>query len=134
MIKFKNNDINALTSLTSLTSITNSNYGNYEYYPNINLCVFKRNNVGNGYSISLGSFPTSLKNQQYTIKWVFAYPDSSTVYTSNFNPNQYRTLSVTERTSWTSSSFTKVSGRTTINSLGVYTIQFVTPVILPYKS
>lgn len=85
LVKFKNNELDALTSLNTLTSLSNSNYG-YEYYPNINLCVFKKSNSNSDKSLSLGSYPTSEDQRSYTISWVYAYPTTSQIYTSNFNP------------------------------------------------
>ena len=134
IVKFRNNEIKALTSLSGLTSITNSNYGHYEYYPNINLCLFKKTTNTNDKSISLGSFPTSTAQESYRISYVHAYHSTgSTHYTSNFNINSQdgtsgsggsvsATLNVAN--SWSTSSFTRISGHSRTHSVGIYKISF----------
>ena len=59
IFKFKNNYIPALTSLSTLTTLTNSNF-QYEYYPNINLALFRYTGSGTTRSFSLGTYPTSV--------------------------------------------------------------------------
>lgn len=121
--KFKNSDLGALASLASLPSISNSNYA-YEYYPNINLCMFKRNTGNTVNSFSLGNFPTTSAVSTFTTAYIYTYHDTSNIYYSDFNPNSYKTDSITYVTSWSSSAITKVSGLTNTNSMGVYTIAF----------
>ena len=87
LVKFKNDAIKALTSLSALTSLTNTNYDTYEYYPNINLCVFIKSNSVNDPSITLGSFPTIAYQESFTLSWAYAYPSTSTFYTSSFSSN-----------------------------------------------
>lgn len=122
LVKFKNNALKAFTSINTLTSLSNSNYGGYEYYPNINLCVFRKTTGTNDRSISLGSYPTSDDQQSYTISWMWAYPSKTTLYTSNFNPNGHKTNTLNIANAWTSSSISKISGSTNTNSMGVYRI------------
>ena len=121
--KFKNSDLGALLSLSTLPSITNSDYA-YEYYPNINLCMFKRNTGNTVNSFSLGNFPTTSAVSTFTTAFIYAYHDSSTIYYPDFSPNGYKQDAITHATSWTSSSITKVSGLTNSNSMGIYTITF----------
>ena len=124
LVKFKNDELEALTSLGTLPSLSNSNYGHYEYYPNINLCLFKKTTSTNDRTISLGSYPTSDDQRSYTISWMYAYPSTSTIYTSNFNPGSSETKTIDDATSWTSSSLTKISGWTNTNSMGVYQLSW----------
>lgn len=122
--KFKNSDLGALASLASLPSISNSNYA-YEYYPNINLCMFKRNTGASVNSFSLGNFPTTSAFSTFTTAFVYAYHDTSTIYYSDFGSSSLsKTDFITYVTSWSSSTITKVSGLTNSNSMGVYTIAF----------
>lgn len=123
LVKYQNDELKALTSISTLTTLSNSNYA-YEYYPNINLCVFKKNTNNNDKTISLGSYPTSEDQRSYTISWMYAYPSNSIVYTSNFNPGSSETKTIDFATGWSSSSITKVSGWTNTNSMGVYTINW----------
>lgn len=113
--KFKNSDLGALASLASLTSITNSNFA-YEYYPNINLCMFRKTNSNPHYTISLGSFPTTSSASTFTTAFIHAYHDVNNIYYGNFNPNTQFTNTISHVTSWSSSSITKVSGLTNSNS------------------
>lgn len=105
--------------MATLPTLSNSNY-NYEFYPNINLCVFKKSTSTNDKTIGLGSYPTSEDQRSYTITWAYAYPSTSTIYTSNFNPGTSETKTIDYATSWSSSSFTQVSGWTNTYSMGVY--------------
>jgi hypothetical protein len=108
--------------LASLTSITNSNFA-YEYYPNINLCMFKKNTGTTTYSFSLGNFPTTSAVSTFTTAFVTAYNDNTNIYYSNFGSgSNSKQDSITYITSWTSSSITKVTGLTNSNSMGIYTI------------
>jgi len=129
LVKFENDNIKALTSLSSLTNLAQSNYA-YEYYPNINLCVFKKNTGTSDSSISLGSFPTATQVQSYKVSFITGYPDSTNVYTGSYTS----THTLSQRTSLSASSFTKVSGALYSNSIGVYRISFTTPVNLPHGS
>jgi hypothetical protein len=59
----------AFTSIATMASITTSYY-DFEYYPNINLCVYVKNNAINYRSVSLGAtFPTSDDVETYAIDW-----------------------------------------------------------------
>ena len=122
-IKFKNNAITALTSLASLTSLSQGNYSYYEYYPNINLCVWRKNSGSDRY-ISLSTFTTSTEVRSFTISFVYTYHSSSTIYYANFNPGTSETLTLTHISSWSSSSFTKVSGWLNTYSMGIYKVSF----------
>lgn len=123
--KFKNSDLGALLSLSSLPSISNSDYA-YEYYPNINLCMFKRNTGTTVSGFSLGNFPTTSAASTFTTAFVYTYHDSSNIYYPDFNPNGYKQDSITHVTSWTSATMAKVSGLSNSNSMGIYTVTFRT--------
>jgi hypothetical protein len=69
VVKFRNNYIPALTSLATLTSLSNSNFA-YEYYPNINLALFRYTGTGTSRGFSLGQYPTSTDQQDFTIYFV----------------------------------------------------------------
>ena len=58
VVKFRNNYIDGLTSLSTLTSLSNSNFA-YEYYPNINLALFRYTGGSTTRSFNLGTYPTS---------------------------------------------------------------------------
>lgn len=122
LVKFKNNLIPALTSLSNLPGLSNGDY-NYQYYPNINLCVFSKINSNTNYGFSLGTFPTSIDQQDFQISWVYGFPNSGTKYQSYFGSgvnHALNTLSIAS--SWTSSSFTKVSSMLTSYSWGTFTV------------
>jgi hypothetical protein len=121
--KFKNSNLDALTSLSGLTTLTNANFA-YEYYPNINLCMFKKNTATSVSSFSLGTFPTAKSVSTFTTLFIYTYHDSSTIYYSDFSPNQFKVSSISESTAWASSSFTRSSGTSNTNSMGIYTISF----------
>lgn len=121
--KFKNNDLGALSSLASLPSISNSDYA-YEYYPNINLCMFKRNTGNTVNSFSLGNFPTTSAVSTFTTAFITAYHDTSNIYYGDFSPNTYKTDSITHVTSWSTCSISRVSGWSNSNSMGIYTLSF----------
>ena len=137
IVKFRNNEIKALASLSGLTSLTNTNYGHYEYYPNINLCLFKKDTNTNDKTISLGSFDTSTDKQSYRITYVHSYHSTGdTLYTSDFT-TQYGdsqdgtagsggsvSATLREATSWSSSSFSRISGLSRTHSTGIYKISF----------
>ena len=84
--------------------------------------MFKKSNSNSDKSLSLGTYPTSEDQRSYTISWVYAYPSTSQIYTPNFNPGTSETKTIDYATSWSSSSFTKISGDTKTNSMGVYRI------------
>lgn len=123
LVKFKNNQISALTSLNTLTSLSNSDY-TYEYYPNINLCAFLKANSNTNYGFSLGTYPTSLSVSSYQINWIYSYPNSLLIYYATFSGSTYFLTSINYNSGWTTSSFTKVTGIQTTNSWGTYTIAF----------
>ena len=134
LVKLKNNAMSALTDISALASLFNSNY-NYEYYPNINLCVFRKANSVYSPTLALGSLPTSLDQQSYTISYLLAYPSTSLYYSSSFSGSLAASSTLSYRTSWTSSSFTRLSGLTNTNSMGVYQLQWSTSsLILPEGS
>lgn len=121
--KFKNSNLDALTSLTALASLSTTNY-DYEYYPNINLCMFKRNTSTTTDTFSLGTFSTNIAASTFSTLFVYSYHDTSTIYYGDFNPNSYKQDSTTHLTSWTFSSFIRDSGWSNTNSMGIYTITF----------
>lgn len=133
IVKFKNDDVRAFTTLANLASLSNSNYGHYEFYPNINLCLFKKTTNTNDKAISLGTHPTSIDQQRYVISYVHSYASSTVIYTSNFNIGSQDgsygsggSVSATIRVAggWSASSITKISGSLLTNSHGVYKITF----------
>ena len=58
VVKFRNNYIGGLASLSTLTSLSNSNFA-YEYYPNINLALFRYTGSSTANSFTLGTYFTS---------------------------------------------------------------------------
>lgn len=66
ILKFKNNLISAMTSITTLTSLSASGYS-YQYYPNINLCSFIKSSNVNSYGFSLGTYTTSIDQQNFQL-------------------------------------------------------------------
>lgn len=64
VVKFRNNYIPALTSLATLTTLSNSNFA-YEYYPNINLALFRYTGTGTRRNFNLGTYPTSIDTQNF---------------------------------------------------------------------
>ena len=123
-VKFKNDAIEALTSLATLTSRSQNNYGHYEYYPNINLCVWRKTTSTNDRYIDMGTYTTSTEVKSFTISFVYAYHSSSTIYYSDFNPGTSETLTLSHISTWSSTSFIKNSGWLRTNSMGIYTISF----------
>ena len=75
-------------------------------------------------SLTLGTYPTSDDQRSYTISWIYAYTSTSNIYTSNFNPGTSETRTINYVSSWSSSSFTKVSGLLHTSSMGVYRISW----------
>lgn len=124
-VKFKNNALAALSSVQNLAGLTNANLNYaYEYYPNINLCIFKKLNSNSDKTMSMGTLPTTSAVSSFTISWANAYQDSSNIYYSNFYYALSKTISTTHKTSWDSSSFTKDLGLLNTNSMGIYTVAF----------
>ena len=121
IVKFDNNDIPALTSLATLTSLTNSNFA-YEYYPNINLALFRYTGGGTTRSFSLGTYPTS--NDQQTFKLSFVQTFSGTSRKKGwFNSGTNLAIyTVNAANSWTSTTFTKGSNLIGTNSWDMYTV------------
>lgn len=122
-LKFKNNEIEALTDIVSLKSITTSNY-NYEYYPNINLCVFIKANSVDDRTVNLGSFPTNDDIRAFKLSWAHL------VYTNKIYREEETTLSyaTARRTAWDSSSFTLVSGLKSTGSEGIFRVTWMTSI------
>ena len=58
--------------MATLPTLSNSNY-NYEFYPNINLCVFKKSTSTNDKTIGLGSYPTSEDHGWYSLDCLHLY-------------------------------------------------------------
>ena len=120
-VKFRNNYIPALTSLATLTSISNSNFA-YEYYPNINLALFRYTGGGTTRSFNLGSYPTSTDEQTFTINFIQTHSGTSRVK-GYFNAGtSVATYTVSAANSWTSSTFTKGTQLVSTNSHDKYTV------------
>ena len=120
-MKFKNDAISSLTSITSLATLTNSGY-DYQYYPNINLCSFIKNVNADSYGFTLGSFPTAVDVQPFKISYVYTYTSSSYIHYASFSSQAYYTTSISQVSTWTSSSFTKGSNLLSSNSDDLYTV------------
>lgn len=124
-IKFTNNALAAISSLQNLNGLTSSNANyNYEYYPNINLCIFKKSTSVSDKNINMGTLPTTSAESSFTISWANAYHDTSNIYYSNFYYAVPKTISIVKKTAWDSSSFVKNSGLFNTNSMGIYTVTF----------
>ena len=72
--------------------------------------MFLKSNSVTDRTISLGTYSTSDDQRSYTLSWMYAYPSTSYIYTPNFNPGTSVTKTIDYITSWSSSSFVKVSG------------------------
>lgn len=68
-LKWKNSDMTALTDISNLKTISTGNYA-YEYYPNINLCVYIKQNSVDDRLVSLASFPTSDDVRTFRLSWI----------------------------------------------------------------
>jgi hypothetical protein len=124
-VKFKNNNIAALTSLTNLPSVTNGDY-NYQYYPNINLCSFIKNDANTNYGFSLGTFPTSVDIQSFTLQWVYGIWSSSFIYTGLFGAGtNIPSYTISAASSWTTSSLAKVSCLLSSYSWCIYSVSWM---------
>lgn len=86
--------------------------------------MFRRNTGTATSSFSLGTFTTAQSVSTFSTSFVYAYHDTSTIYYGDFTPNTYKQDSITHVTSWSSSTFVKVSGLSNTNSMGIYTITF----------
>jgi hypothetical protein len=123
-VKFKNNNIKALTSLNTLTTLSNTHY-NYQYYPNINVCSFIKNSGVASYGFSLGTYPTSIDQQSFQISWVYTYSGTGYFYYGYFGAGySYSLNTINIANLWSSSSFSKISGLVTTYSWNLYTISF----------
>lgn len=122
-LKFKNNEIQALTDIVSLKSITTGNY-DYEYYPNINLCVYIKANSVDDRTVNLGSFPTNDDIRAFKLSWAHL------VYTNKIYRREETTLSyaTARRTAWDTSSFTLVSGLKSTGSEGIFRVTWMTSI------
>jgi hypothetical protein len=125
LVKFKNNNIGALTSISNLPSVTNGDY-NYQYYPNINLCSFIKANGNSNSGFSLGTFPTSIDSQSFTLSWVLGIWSSSVIYAGWFGTGfSYALNTLSAASSWSTSTFTKVSGLLNAYSWNVYSVSWM---------
>lgn len=105
-----------MTSLSTLPSLSTSGF-NYQYYPNINLCSFIRNSNGNLYGFSLGTYPTSIDQQDFQLSYVYTFVSQTDTRKAYFNSGvNYALTTLSSATGWTSSSFTKGSNILTSNS------------------
>jgi hypothetical protein len=122
IVKFKNNQIAALTSLNTLVSLSNSGY-TYQYYPNVNLCSFIKSASSTSYGFSLGTYPTSIDQQSYQLSFVYTFRTNTALYRAWFGgTTQVASSTISTATSWTSSTFTKGSNIVTTNSMDLYTV------------
>ena len=123
VVKFKNNYIPALTSLTTLTTLSNSNFA-YEYYPNINLALFRYTGSGTTRSFSLGTYPTSIEQQTFQITFVQTYHGTTRRKGWFHSGTNTATYTVNAASTWTSSSITKGSNLVGTNSWDLYMVSF----------
>lgn len=108
-----------MTSITSLKTITTPDY-TYEFYPNINLCVYKKSNNVDSRTVALGTFPTTDDVRRYQISW------ANIIHTNKLDREVQGNLinTITQVTGWTSSAFSLVSGFKSTYSEGVFRIAF----------
>lgn len=104
-LKWKNNEIEAFTNIDAMKTVTTSNY-NYEYYPNLNLMIFIKQNSVDDRTVDLGTYPTADDIRAFKVSWIHL------VYTNKLQREEETNLAywTNDRTSWTSASFTLVSG------------------------
>ena len=121
VVKFKNNFIPALTSLNTLTTLSNSNFA-YEYYPNINLALFRYTGSGTTRSFSLGTYPTSIDQQTFQLSFVQTYHGTSRKKGWFNSGSNTATYTVSAANSWTSSTYAKGSNLVGTNSWDKYTV------------
>ena len=123
VVKFKNNYIDALTSLNTLTSLSNSNFA-YEYYPNINLALFRYTGTGTTRSFNLGSYPTSTDQQTFTLSFVQTYEGTTRVRGYFNSGTNLATYTVSAASSWSTSTYTKGTQLVSTNSHDKYTVSW----------
>ena len=123
IVKFKNNYIPALTSLSTLTSLSNSNYA-YEYYPNINLALFRYTGSGSARQFSLGTYPTANDQQTFQITFVHTFQGTTRKMGWFHSGTNTATYTVNAASSWTATSFVKGSNLMGTNSWDMYTVSW----------
>lgn len=123
LVKFKNNFIPALTSLGTLTSISQGSYS-YQYYPNINLCSYIYTGGSSSNSFTLGTYPTSNDQQDFSITFVQTFSGTTRWNGWFHSGTSTATYTVGYATSWSSSSFAKGSNLLTTNSYDLYTLSW----------
>ena len=104
-----------------MKTLSNSNYA-YEYYPNINLALFRYTGSGNVRQFSLGTYPTSTDQQTFKITFVQTYHGTTRKkawFHSNSNTGTY---TVNAASSWTSATFVKGSNLIGTNTWDKYTV------------
>ena len=60
-----------------MKTLSQTNFTEYEYYPNINLGIFRKTAGSTDSSISLGTYSLVDDQQSFTISWVYAYPNNN---------------------------------------------------------
>ena len=123
IVKFKNNYVPALTSLATLTSISNSNF-QYEYYPNINLALFRYTGSGTTRSFSLGTYPTSNDQQSFQITYVHTFSGTTRKMGWFNSGSNTATYTISSASSWTTTSYVKGSNLISTNSWDKYTVSW----------
>lgn len=122
IVKFENDAIPALTSIEALKTLTDASYA-YEYYPNINLCLFRKTVNSASYGFSLGTFPTATDQQSLKITYVYTFTSNTEKRAAYFNSATYYVAStLSYANSWTSTTFTRGSGLVGVNSQHLYTV------------
>lgn len=115
-----------MTSITTLTGLSSSNTNYYyQYYPNINLCIFIKNVDNNNYGFTLGTYPTSIDQQNYKVSYVYTYTSNTVISRGWFNSGLvYALNTISVASSWTSSSFTRAGNILTSSAMDLYTVSW----------
>ena len=123
IVKFDNNDIPALTSLATLTSLSNSNFA-YEYYPVVNVALFRYTGGGTTRSFSLGTYPTSTDVQSFKLTFVQTFSGTTRRKAYFHSGTNIATYSIVSANTWTTSSITKGTNLVGTNSWDKYTVSW----------
>lgn len=110
-----------------MATLSQTNYMTYEYYPNINLCIFKKTTSTTDRSINIGSYVMADDINTVTISWVQTYPNNYQIYRASFSGSTDKTDTSIAGVSgdFTTRTISKVTADlTTTNSIGIYLISF----------
>ena len=106
----------------ALKTLSDGSYS-YEYYPNINLCLFRKTTNSNSYGFSLGTFPTSNDQQSLRITYVYTFTSNSHKRVAYFNSaTNYVSSTLSYANYWSTSSFAKGTGLLGVNTQDLYTV------------